>query len=113
MELVYEPNPKHKEPWQRGRKGTLCPHTTLLNPSAMLKKSILAHKKRYAIFEGTAFAAQCHKVDQATATEYWHGYPEAWMNIPPFLIKQWIEEGRLTKKDIRRAWSQDDLEDML
>src|SRR5258708_957142 len=23
--LAYEPNPKHKEPWQRGARGSLCP----------------------------------------------------------------------------------------
>jgi len=23
--LNYVPNPKHKEPWQRGRRGSLCP----------------------------------------------------------------------------------------
>lgn len=23
--LTYEPNPKHKEPWQRGARGSLCP----------------------------------------------------------------------------------------
>ena len=23
--MRYESNPKHKEPWQRGRRGTLCP----------------------------------------------------------------------------------------
>lgn len=23
--LLYEPNPKHKEPWQRGARGSLCP----------------------------------------------------------------------------------------
>ena len=24
-DLIYEPNPKHKEPWQRGARGSLCP----------------------------------------------------------------------------------------
>jgi hypothetical protein len=35
--LTYEPNPKHKEPWQRGARGTLCPREA--DGSALLATS--------------------------------------------------------------------------
>ena len=35
---LYEPNPKHKEPWQRGAKGSLCPKGA--DASALLAASV-------------------------------------------------------------------------
>ena len=104
MKLIYEPNPKHKEPWQRGRKGTLCPHDKELDPSEMLKDSVLIGKKRYATFEGIAYAAQCDG-------RCWHGYPEAWVNVPESVRRQWEKEGKVSKKMVRKHWKKVDLED--
>ena len=37
----YEPNPKHREPWQRGRRGALCQPDT--DPA--LAQQLLANSK--------------------------------------------------------------------
>ena len=58
--MRYFGNPKHKEPWQPGRKGSLCPSRRKmpdLDPQKLLESSELCGAKRYAVFEGLAFAA--------------------------------------------------------
>lgn len=47
--LYYESNPKHTEPWQRGRKGSLCPTTSMSFRTAtkLLRKSDQIDKKRF------------------------------------------------------------------
>lgn len=110
MKLIYEPNPKHKEPWQRGKKGVLCPHGEELIPSEMLKDSILDGDKRYAVFNGVAYTAQCHLV--ADGKEFWHGYPEAWVNVPEFIRRQWIKESKVKRSMLRRYWAEGDLESL-
>jgi hypothetical protein len=110
MKLRYEPNPKHKEPWQSGRKGTLCPHERELVPFDMLVDSILDGDKRYAVCNGVAFAAQCHRV--ADGKEFWHGYPEAWVNVPESIRRQWIKENKVTRRMVSKYWAESDLESL-
>ncbi|QLA15246.1 hypothetical protein [Desulfolutivibrio sulfoxidireducens] len=110
MELVYECNPKHKEPWQPGRKGTLCPRDKNLDPQKMLADSIIDGNKRFSTSDGIAYAAQCHKKDEST--EYWHGYPEAWSNIPYAIKKKWLTENKVKRQHLRKFWSKDDLENI-
>jgi hypothetical protein len=42
--LRYEPNPKHKLPWQPGKKGTLCPPWSHKQATALLAGSVPALK---------------------------------------------------------------------
>jgi hypothetical protein len=98
-DLKYEPNPKHKQPYQVGRRGSLCPPTISLEDAArMLKQSDLVGNARYATSGGTAFCAREHRPG------LWHGYPVSWHEVPPSLWHAWIEKGTLKRSEIRKNW---------
>lgn len=88
----------------------MCPHEKGLVPSEMLQDSILDGDKRYAVFDGVAYAAQCHQV--IDEKEFWHGYPEAWANVPESIRQQWKKEKKVKQRMIRRYWTEDDLESL-
>ena len=94
--MEYEPNPKHKEPWQPGRKGSLCPELPRSLPKQLLGGSILHGRKRYACHEGQAYCAQEHREDT------WHGYPISWQEVPPKVRNEWAEQGLVTKRQMKR-----------
>lgn len=112
----YRGSQKHKNRPARGRKGTFCPEWTHNyaggryenNPSDHAWDRTLAHEifeqseadpdgsaKRYATMRGIAFAAQ------ETGDGTWHGYPEAWNNVPAALKDKWLEEGKVTTKSLK------------
>lgn len=53
-------------------------------------------EKRYATSKGIAFVAQ------PTADGTWHGYPEPWNKVPVEIKDTWLEEGLVTRKDVKR-----------
>ncbi|MEO5333060.1 MAG: hypothetical protein H7839_13655 [Magnetococcus sp. YQC-5] len=59
--LQYRSNPKHKEPWQPGRKGALCPAWSHSLADELLQNSEphpnFDKKARYATSNGMAFEA--------------------------------------------------------
>lgn len=96
----YVGNPKHKEPWQRGRKGSLCPREiTRERAQALLDESICLDGVRYALCDGVAFIGRSD-----AAGRIWHGYPVGWMEVPQSIWMGWLKEGRLKKSDIARYW---------
>ena len=97
--MRYECNRKHKLPWQRGRKGTLCPkHIDQVMAQQLLEESEAAEDSRYSVYEGRAYRAQQHGEDA------WHGYPVGWVEVPEKLRNKWRKEGRLRRKDLREHW---------
>jgi hypothetical protein len=95
----YEANPKHKHPWQRGRRGSLCPpDVTLELAQRLLEGSVQVGKSRYAVLDGRAFRAQKHSEDA------WHGYPVQWHEVPPQVRASWCRDGLVSKKQIRQGW---------
>jgi hypothetical protein len=91
---------KHKLPWQRGRRGSLCPRSVSAEQAQELfDGSILVGKKRFAYRDGTCFAAQLTRPE----TDEWHGYPVKWGEVPPEAKKAWREAGlaRANGKPIR------------
>jgi hypothetical protein len=95
--MEYEPNPKHKEPWQPGRRGSLCPKMPRGLPGRLLAESQVHGRKRYACHEHKAYCAQEH------APGRWHGYPVSWREVPPPVRRQWLQEGRVTKRHMDSA----------
>ena len=69
--MRYESNPKHSDPWQRGRRGTLCPPDVRPLAQQLLDASVEVGSKRYATHNGVAYCAQGNRSD------VWHGYPVA------------------------------------
>jgi hypothetical protein len=97
--MHYEPNDKHKQPWQPGRKGAICPPG--VDGPALLADSVEdphGGGKRYATDLERAYCAQQHLEGR------WHGYPEQWRKIPESLWRQWLEAGRVRKRDIKNYW---------
>ena len=99
LRMRYESNRKHKEPWQRGRRGTLCPSDIdVKTVHRLLADSEATGDKRYAVHEGRAFCAQRH------GAEEWHGYPIGWVEVPEAIRRKWLKERRVQRRDIRRHW---------
>ena len=97
--MRYESNPKHKQPWQRGRSGSLCPETVDLETARrLLSDSEPVGDKRYAVHEGKAYCAQEHRADA------WHGYPVGWREVPESLRRTWRRQGRVRRRDIEKHW---------
>jgi len=97
-DIHYEGNPKHKEPWQRGRKGSLCPKELGVPPLELLKKSVLESGKRYACHGGKAYCAQEHEPGR------WHGYPIGWREVPADIALRMVKDGLVSKRDRRKYW---------
>ena len=52
-QMRYESNPKHSDPWQRGRRGARCPRDIdSVRAQQLLSASEVSGKKRYAVSEG-------------------------------------------------------------
>jgi hypothetical protein len=96
-----EANPKHKEPWQPGRKGSLCPRWTTEAAQHLLDQSVVAPDgKRFATAQGIAFTGQQHRAG------FWHGYPIPWFEVPEVIRRRGIEEGIVKRKAIKESWYQ-------
>ncbi|HEY8547336.1 MAG TPA: hypothetical protein VIL36_19880 [Acidimicrobiales bacterium] len=93
--MEYEANPKHKRP-SPGKHGSICPRG--VDAQRLLDDSILDGRKRYATDGLEAFCAQCHDRD----ADLWHGYPIGWNEVPPRIVKEWLEKGRVDRRTVRR-----------
>ena len=98
--MRYEPNPKHKEPWQHGHKGTLCPpksELSLLDAARLLREAEAIDNKRYNFHNGKAYCARPHGED------LWHGYPVPWSEVPYCIRKKWRESGQVTPREMKEG----------
>ena len=98
MQYDRDSNAKHNRPWQRGRRGTLCPAELRTKAQTLLLESVQVGKRRYAVHEGKAYCAQQHGKD------LWHGYPVGWVDVPKSLRNQWISQNRLKRREVRKHW---------
>ena len=97
-QLQYESNPKHSEPWQAGRKGSICPKEVRPHAQKLLEGSELVGRQRYAVHAGKAYCAKQHR------DGVWHGYPVGWSEVPPVLVNKWRREKLVSKRDLDRYW---------
>ena len=101
MPVRYESNPKHNDPRQSGRRGTLCPRDVDLTVAErLLEESELSDNARYAVHEGRAYCARQH------GNDVWHGYPIGWEEVPESLRRRWLKEKRVQRRDINRYWQE-------
>ena len=96
--MEYESNPKHSEPWQRGRRGSLCPTEVRRTAAELLAGSELVEARRYAVYGGKAYCAQEHR------SGVWHGYPIGWKEVPPALRVRWRRQQLVKNRDVRQNW---------
>ena len=95
----YEGNPKHKHPWQPGRRGSLCPKEIgLERAQELLADSVKMDALRFATQGGRAFCAREHGAD------LWHGYPVGWREVPPSIRSEWLRSGLISRRDVRQNW---------
>ncbi len=99
--MEYESNPKHSDPCQPGRKGSICPREVRNLAQQLLDGSVPVGDARYACHEGRAYCAREHVAGR------WHGYPIGWREVPAKLRRQWVREGRVSKQDTKRFWEGD------
>ncbi len=97
-ELIYESNPKHSDPWQIGKKGSLCEPEVRPIAADLLRASVFWEGKRYAVHGGRAYCAREHSPNR------WHGYPVGWVEVPSKLARQWIRDGDLKNHDRKKYW---------
>jgi hypothetical protein len=101
---TYVASPRHKQPWQPGARGTLCPagvdgvelfRTATANPNNP--------RKRYNTDGEQAYCAHpsVKNLDDDEQDVMWHGFPIEWRAVPPAVQRIWIEEGRITKLRMR------------
>jgi hypothetical protein len=94
---VYEGSDKHKHPWQRGRRGSLCAEDAQLGVT-LLPTSVAVGRKRYAVHDGKAYCGEEHEQGR------WHGWPVGWKEVPESLRRTWRADGSLRKRDEGRYW---------
>lgn len=113
---TYRGNDKHKNRPAFGRKGTICPDWTHSTAQGGLGASSAQHEwpqteaarlfaesdvdpdgaaQRYATSRGIAFCAQ------PSNDGTWHGYPVPWQSVPTQLTRKWLQDGRVTKRDVK------------
>ena len=95
---IYGGNPKHQEPWQRGKKGSLCTKETMETAQGLLDASVEDGKRRFATDGERAFEGKEH------APNEWHGFPVGWKEVPETLRHRWQDEGRVRRAHIQKYW---------
>ncbi len=102
MKPIYQGNRKHKEPWQPGRRGTLCPpDIDLARAQQLLERSVEHGSARYAADDGRGF---CARDDHAG---HWHGYPVGWQQVPHQVVKELLARNAMTARDVKKHWEID------
>jgi hypothetical protein len=96
---AYEANPKHTEPWQRGRRGSICPKDA--DGAILLAASEADSRhpgKRYATDGNQAYCGQEHMPGR------WHGYPVQWKEVPDGILRRWLADNRVTRRTLKEGW---------
>ncbi len=52
-------------------------------------------RRRFATARGIAFEAK------PTADGTWHGYPVPWESVPPEICEEWLDAGKVSRRDLR------------
>lgn len=97
--MKYEANPKHKEPWQRGARGSICPPGAV--GAELLVQSVTdpsEPSKRYATDGEWAYCGHEH------APGCWHGFPVEWRRVPQKLRNAWLASRKVKKRSVKEHW---------
>lgn len=124
MTLLYRGSLKHKNRPSRGLKGTLCPEWTHTVGNEGFAEDSFGHRwcetvahrlfenttvwtegRRFATERGVAFEAK------PTADGTWHGFPVPWESVPPLILNQWLQEGKVSRREVKlyRHFERDDI----
>lgn len=113
MTSIYRGSLKHKNRPSTGRKGTLCPEWTHNTAESFAGEpfqhdwsSTASHRlfeeanvwsdgRRFATEQGMAFEAK------PSADGTWHGFPIPWESVPPQLLRQWLLDGKVSRRQVK------------
>lgn len=95
---IYGGSSKHQEPWQRGRKGSMCNKETIAQAQLLLDASTIDGKQRFATDGERAYKGAEHAPSQ------WHGWPVGWKEVPDALRHQWLREGLVKRGKLAQYW---------
>ena len=113
MSSIYRGSQKHKNRPVKGLKGTLCPEWTHAandggfrgDPHLHCWIETEAHRlfenastdgeRRFATDRGIAFEAK------PTSDGTWHGFPVPWESVPPAILRQWLHDGKVTRRQVK------------
>lgn len=102
QEEAYEPSEKHKRPWQRGRRGALCPADA---DGRALFESSVRHPEdsncRYATDGVRAYRGRSNREGDLNRPLVWHGYPCSWKEVPAEVQRRWVVEGLIPRLRLR------------
>ena len=98
----YVPNPKHKEPWQRGQRGSLCGDADGRALFAGATPDPVNQNLRWATDGERFYAARSARHVDATGDLHWHGYPVPNLDVPAIVMRGWVESGTVTRRVARR-----------
>lgn len=104
MGLVYESNPKHSEPWSRGRRGAQCPREAS-GPELLADSVVDASKPRarWATDGVRAYEGKPSNIRNAEGNDVWHGHPVPWDAVPPQVRQRWMTVGKISRRTTRRV----------
>lgn len=112
---------KAQESSYRGTKRTLCPEWTHTTETGGYRTDPFDHdwigtqahrlfsqsrsydsgRRRYATAVGIAFEAKL------SGDGTWHGYPIPWEAVPPEIVREWVTEEKVSRRQIKRHWQPD------
>lgn len=114
MTSLYRGSLKHKDRPSTGRKGTLCPEWTHVADDSGFSgdsfkhcwEKTVAHDlferatvwsdgQRFATERGVAFEAK------PTGDGTWHGFPVPWESVPPLILNQGLQEGKVSRRSVK------------
>lgn len=96
---VYEPSPRHCEPITAENPGVKCPDWSTAIAQELLETAHPVGSTLQATRNGVGFVAQRTRTTEEA--EYWHGYPEAWDRMDPRLKRQWVQDGLVSRRNLR------------
>lgn len=98
---LYTANPKHKEPWQRGRRGALCGDALGVALFKASSPDPSNPNRRWATDGRRFYAAQSSRHQDAEGNLHWHGYPVGAVEVPTAVMRSWVAQSIVSRRASR------------
>lgn len=97
----YVPNPKHKEPWHRGRRGALCGDADGPGLFAGAVQDGEDPNRRWATDGVRFYTAKSSRHPDANGELHWHGYPVGALDVPARIMRSWVAQSLVSRRASR------------
>lgn len=106
---IYEASERHCEPITAQNPGVKCPKWSVEVAQELLDSAFPVGRRLQATHGGVGFVGM--RTRTSGDVEIWHGYPEAWDKMDQKLKQKWLEEGLISKKDLRTYRTRENVRD--